>query len=285
MPSPFPGMDPYLEDPNRWESFHSCYIAVLHEMLQSRVRPHFVVQQQTAVYLIEPGGDPRDRPPIKPDIFVVAPEPAPETPIAERTGARTAVIEQTITEPQILSVRYPAEIRQRYLEIRDRATWTIVAMIELLSPTNKDRRGGGLAQFDRKRRDVMASPVHWLEIDLLRAGERPYEVTGDVTRQSDYYALLQRGRGAPMTPAPQMGERMLHAWFFDVRDLLPVVAVPLRPPFPDVALDLQAALATVYARYYEGLVDYARPVVPPLPPADAAWADDRVRAWRAEQPA
>ena len=55
MPSPFPGMDPYLEDPDQWESFHGCFISVLHEMLRARVQPHFLVHQQAAIYLIEPG--------------------------------------------------------------------------------------------------------------------------------------------------------------------------------------------------------------------------------------
>jgi hypothetical protein len=282
-------MDPYLENPNGWESFHNRLIGVLDEMLGARVRPHFIVSQQSGIYLVEPGDDPYTRPPIKPDVFVLAPEP-PERARAIRTPAegRTLVAEPTITAPKLLNVRYPMEIRQRYLEVLDRESRAVVATIEVVSPTNKDRRGGGLQQFDRKRRDVMASPVHWLEIDLLRAGERPVEVTGDVTRHGDYVALLKRGHGSPMPPyAPRLslGEALLEAWFWDVRDVMPVLAVPLRPPFPDVALDLQAALQTVYARYYEGDIAYMAPPSSPLPPADAAWAEECVRAWREQQSA
>jgi hypothetical protein len=279
-------MDPYLENPNQWESFHGCLISVLHEMLRARVQPHFLVHQQAAVYLIEPGDDPRARPPIRPDVYVIAPEMSPEPPVEIAGGARTLVAERTITEPKLLDVRYPEEIRQRYLEVLDRESRAVVATIEVVSPTNKDRRGGGLEQFDRKRRDMMASPVHWLEIDLLRAGERPIEVSGDITRQGDYVTLLKRGHGSPMpsyAPRLPFGDMLLEAWFWDVRDAMPVVALPLRPPFPDVGLDLQAALQTVYARYYDGDINYASPPYTPLPPADAAWAEERVRAWRAQR--
>lgn len=72
----------------------------------------------------------------------------------------------------------------------------------------------------------MASGVHWIEVDVLRAGERPPEVVG----RSDYYVLLKRGG--------QAGR--FEVWFFDLRDRMPTIAVPLRPPFEDVPLDLQA---------------------------------------------
>jgi hypothetical protein len=175
--------------------------------------------------------------------------------------------ERPITQPTIVTARFPEEIRQRYLEIRDARNHTVVAVIEVLSPTNKVASGPGHDAFGRKRRDVMASPVHWLEIDLLRAGERPAEVAG----QGDYYALLKRGDKA--------AEFAL--WHANLRDLLPVVAVPLTGDFADVALDLQAAFTTTYDRYYIDRLDYTG--APPLPrfkPADVAWIDAQLRAWR-----
>jgi hypothetical protein len=200
----------------------------------------------------------RHQPPIMPDLYVTR---------TGRAGAATLPA-RPISEPMQVVVRHPEEIRQRFLEIRDSTSGAVVAVIELLSPTNKWRGGKGRRQYLRKRRETMASPVHWLEIDLLRAGERPLEVAG----QSDYYALLKRGG---------VGDEF-SVWFFGLRDPLPVVAVPLAPPHADVALDLHAALAEVYERHYADRLDYAGPPPPPpLPPADAAWVAERIHHWRA----
>jgi len=226
MPSPFPGMDPYLEAPDQWVSFHGRFITVLDEMLRPLVRPFYQVRQQEAV-----------------------------------------------TPPTIIRARFPDAIRQRYLEIIDSTSRVVVAVIEVLSPTNKP--GTGAEEFDRKRQDAMASPVHWLEIDLLRAGERFQYVAG----WSDYAVVLKRG--LPPDHQPVGGDDELEVWYFGVRDPLPVVAVPLRPPHADVALDLGAVLATAYERHYEGDIDYDAPSpLPPLNPADLAWSEEHVRRWR-----
>jgi hypothetical protein len=117
----------------------------------------------------------------------------------------------------------------------------------------------------------MASKVHWIELDLLRAGERPAEVS----RKSDYYALLKRGG----TPGP------FEVWYFDLRDRLPTLAVPLRPPYEDVPLNLQTVFNDMYARaHYAESIDYTTPVpLPRLRPPDLAWARERLQTWQAEQ--
>jgi hypothetical protein len=251
-------MDPYLEDAALWEGFHHRLIGVLDELLTLRVPPAFYVEQQAAVYILEPGV--RQRPPIRPDLFLV--EAGPIT-----TGGRTtATVERPITEPTIVTARYPEEMRQRYLEIRDATSHRVVTVIELLSPTNKTP-GAGRDAFVRKRHDVMASSTHWLEIDLLREGERPPEVAD----QSDYYALLRRGGAA----------EQLEIWFCNLRDELPVIAVPLTSSFSDIALDLQAAFTRTYDRYYAARLTYEAAPPSRCTPADAAWVAERVRAWRA----
>lgn len=64
--SPFPGMDPFLEDPRLWESFHNRFIGTLDEALSAQVRPHFYVEEQSSVYIVDLGTQPR--PPVKPDV-------------------------------------------------------------------------------------------------------------------------------------------------------------------------------------------------------------------------
>ncbi len=65
MPSPFPGMDPYLESPQVWADFHSRFINVMSEQLVPLVRPRYSVRIEERVYLeFEPEGR---QGPIRPD--------------------------------------------------------------------------------------------------------------------------------------------------------------------------------------------------------------------------
>ena len=57
--------------------------------------------------------------------------------------------------------------RVRYLEVRDREGREVVTVIELLSPSNK-RAGDDRESYLAKRRELLRSPAHLVEIDLLR---------------------------------------------------------------------------------------------------------------------
>jgi hypothetical protein len=193
-----------------------------------------------------------------PDIFVVE-HPSPSTSQATAMLVSPATRIEPIFDP---------EMRTRYLEIRDVRGRELVTTLELLSPANKAADSPGRAQFLDKREKIMSSGTHWIEVDLLRAGERPERIDG----QSDYYALLNRSGGyGPFD-----------VWFIDLRDRLPVIAVPLRPPHNDVPLDLQAALDSLYQRaHYADAIDYTRSVPSPLLlPADANWVAARLREWQ-----
>jgi hypothetical protein len=259
MPSPFPGMDPYLEDPGGWVAFHNRLIGTLDEVLSAGLGPAFFVAQQTAVYLIEPEGE-RHQPPIVPDVFV-----------ADLAGQLALPDGQVITPPVVVLARYPARVEQRFLEIRDMQDRKVIAVIEVLSPTNKE--GSGARQFDRERREVMTTPVHWVEIDLLRAGVRFPPAVG----RGDYCVTLKRGDqplGEDETP--------FLIWGVTVREPLPTIAVPLTPRVPALPVDLQAVFTLVYERYYQGRVGYGGEAPPPpFPPETARWVAEQVRRRRA----
>lgn len=51
MPSPFPGMDPYLEHPALWPGFHSRVIVGLADLLGPRLRPRYDVEVEERVCL------------------------------------------------------------------------------------------------------------------------------------------------------------------------------------------------------------------------------------------
>lgn len=257
--SPFPGMDPFLEERTRWSSVHARLIVAMSDQLAAKVAPAFYVDIEQRVYIVSPD-DPHERQQIVPDVYLIKEQQA-----QYGQAGSSVIVTPTLVEPS-----YDLEIRDRYLEIRDAESHEVITVIELLSPFNKTMGAQGYEAFQQKRRQVMASKTHWLEVDLLRVGERPPEVMG----QSDYYALLKRGD----KPTP------FEVWFFDLRDTLPTVAVPLRVPYDDVPLDLQAAFADIYQRArYAWQVDYKRPVpAPALRTADQNWVKQRLQDWRLE---
>jgi len=257
--SPFPGMDPFLEQPSLWPGVHHRLITTLSDMLTERIWPAYFVQIEERVYVVAP--EHPDRRIIVPDVFVVR---------GTQPTTTVATVE-TITAPTLVTPLLDLTMRDWYIEIHDTRSREVVTTIEVLSPFNKAPGTQGRDDFLRKRSRVMGSRANWIEIDLLRVGERPIEVVG----KSDYYTLLQRNEIADQ----------FEVWYTDLRDSLPTIAVPLREPDGDVPLNLQGAFETVYNRGgYAAVVDYdTLPPSPPLPPADVAWIAARLEVWRSTE--
>ncbi|MFN8513291.1 MAG: DUF4058 family protein [Chloroflexia bacterium] len=115
--------------------------------------------------------------------------------------------------------------------------------------------------MERKRRELFRSDAHLLEIDLLRGGKRPD--AGIALPDEPYFTFLSRAQYRPR----------IFIWPMPLRNALPVVAVPLLPPDPDLPLDLTAALKRIYATArYDLRIDYRQPPPPPdISAEDAAW--------------
>src|SRR3954462_8219694 len=80
MPSPFPGMDPYLEDPEIWSGVHASILSVIQERLAPALRPRYVVRFEERVY-VTGEEDPGYRT-IVPDVRVIERDPAAGLPPA-----------------------------------------------------------------------------------------------------------------------------------------------------------------------------------------------------------
>lgn len=255
--SPFPGMDPFLEDTAEWGGVHARLINSISDQLISLIPSNFSVKIDQRLYLIDGSDDSQQ---IVPDVYITR-NPSPVLVQATKPGMITpAALVETLNE---------VEIQDRYLEIRDKHNRQVITTIEVLSPFNKTLGTPGRTAFMEKRRAVTHSDTHWVEIDLLRAGERPEVLAG----KSDYYALLKRG--GILGP--------FEVWYFDLRDRMPTIAIPLRTPHADLPLDLQAALDDVYRRgRYVNDIDYTASVPPPrLRPADKNWVNAQIAAWQA----
>lgn len=253
MPSPFPGMDPYLEDPIGWPGVHMLLLGGIHEQLAAAVRPKYYVQIEERVYITDPLRD-AGYTRLVPDVIVT--ERQRRLPHAPERAGDAGVL--TMTPPVVIETLLDPEIHDRYLQVHDARSREVVAAIELLSPANKVRRGRGRLAMLKKRDLLRRANVHWMEIDLLRAEERDPQLAG----QGDYCVALW--------PA---GEIKLYAWFIDLRDRLPTVSVPLGEPEEHVLLDLQQTLDTTYDRArFADSVEYDTAIPePPLSPADRAW--------------
>ena len=138
-----------------------------------------------------------------------------------------------------------------------------MTVIEILSPVNKRPSHEAYLAYQRKRRDLLRSEVHLLEIDLLRGGERP-QLERPVPA-APYYVILSRAQRRPT----------VEVWPIQLADCLPVLPVPLLEPDPDVPLDLGGAVARVYERgAYASQIDYRQQPPPPVYcKADAGWLD------------
>jgi hypothetical protein len=246
-------MDPYLEEPGRWAGVHDGLIGAIRADLNRRLGPRFVADAGTTVYVVAAD----DRRWVYPDVFVV------ETRQAVGTGAGAR-----IAAPVQVLIDGPDTFSQPHVVIRDTASLEVVTFLEILSPINKSpATSRARSDFLRKRDEVIFSRTNWVEIDLLRAGERPPEVRG----AGDFYVLVKRP-----------GSNIADVWPAGLRDRLPTIGVPLRDDADDVPLDLQTMLDQVWTDgRYADLVNYAGPPPPPaLDAADARWAAEQIRRWR-----
>lgn len=156
------------------------------------------------------------------------------------------------------------------VEVRETGTLRLVAAIEILPPVNKQPGHEAHDENLRKRRELLRSGAHLMEIDLLRAGRRP--PLERPVPPAPYYVVLSRASR----------RSYVEVWPIQLRDKLPTVPVPLLKPDPDAPLDLAGVVAAVYERgAYARLIDYRQPPPPPLTDAEAAWLDEHLRARKA----
>jgi hypothetical protein len=249
MPSPFPGMNPFLERPDLWHEVHHGLISSIAYALTPQVRPKYRVAIEVRIYREE-----LEEPFVgRPDVAV----------LHEQTAVAYTV---ATTLPRPVRVPVFDEIREGYLEVREVATNNVITAIEILSLSNK-RPSKGRQAYETKRNHVLASATHLVEIDLLRAGE-PMRMF-DTGASSDYRILVSRAERRPRAD--------LYA--FSVRQPIPSFPIPLQREDTEPRLDVQTLLHELYDRAgFDLAIDYRSDPMPPLSEADAAWADALLRA-------
>ena len=257
MKSPFPGMDPYLEQ--HWLDIHSRLVVYASDQLQESLPTDLVARVEERVYLEREGEPDRS---IFPDVRVIERVRSETTAVAVQDDIElaTPVIVQFRDEP----------ITERFIEIRDaRSGNRVVTVIEFISPTNK-MPGEGFDLYRKKQKELEAAQVSLVEIDLLLAGKRVLSVPLNRIKFRDrtrYQAIVRRGwewHKAEVYPLP------LHK-------RLPAIPIPLRKTDQDARLNLQALLDLCYQKGRYDSIDYQEDPDPPLEGSDAEWADALLR--------
>lgn len=258
MPSPFPGMDPYLEGP-LWPDVHQALANKLRQRLTPQLRPRYTARLE--VYLVEDTAPEGEIGILYPDVEILQ-RPQPPAPTAPgRSAGGVALTPAPLSVP----VLQPVRVRIPTVEIRDTAHNVLVSCIEILSPVNK--REPGLTPYRQKRQRLYEAQVHLIEVDLLRRGTRP--VSHPRIPPVPYLITLTRA-----------GSGKVEVWPLQLPDPLPTIPVPLRAPDPDIALDLSEALAAIYEEAaYDLSIDYTQPPPPPpLSDEDRRWLETLLKS-------
>ncbi|MBD2606140.1 DUF4058 family protein [Scytonema hofmannii FACHB-248] len=251
MNSPFPGMNPYLENPVFWSEVHHRLIAIIADEIEPNIPPQYRVAIEQRTYL----SDEEDSQKVGiPDVTIFSQQSNQKEHSSKTTQVST-------TDGVTVTIPMPENVTESYLEIREIDTGFVVTTIEILSPKNK-RAGEGRKAYERKRKQVLASLTHLVEIDLLRNG-RQMSLLGEVPT-TDYRIVV-----SPSEIRPQA-----KLYGFSIREKIPAFVLPLQSGDKEVILDLQPLLNRIYARArYYLTIDYNQEPIPPLKAEDKAWAD------------
>src|SRR5437660_7939105 len=117
MPSPFPGMDPFIEG-WLWGDFHTEFITGVRAVLAPGLVPRYVVRIEERVYVEYAPEEPEHL--IIPDIAVAEVEKGP-VPGAGSVTTATALV----AAPVLRTVPVPQRRREAFLTVRERADMAV----------------------------------------------------------------------------------------------------------------------------------------------------------------
>jgi hypothetical protein len=244
-------MDPYLEERSVWSDVHQRMITYIAENLQPQLRPNYIARLEERIQVADIGSI------YRPYVLVgnMVREPAPSLVTAEGLAA---------DEPQHLEV-YHEPAREPFIEIIARESHDVVTVIEVLSPANKV--GDGREECLRKQKELQATEVNLVEIDLLSYGKATVLARrSTITEPADWRYIIKISRA---------GKRQsLEVYAVALREKLPNCRIPLRPPDEDVVLDLTAVFNRCYdIGGYDLFIDYTKPPFVLLTDAEIQWVD------------
>jgi len=258
MPSPFPGMNPYLENPKLWQQIHKRLIVEIANAMNPKIRPKYPIEIEERIYEVNPSNGDSLLVGIPDDVVVktsAKSSPSPEGNLA---------VASPPSQPIKVTLSLPTKVKEWYLEVKEVESGEVITAIEILSPKNK-AAGEGRKSYQRKRQQILTSLTNLIEIDLLRRGKK---MVVDIPVKSDYHILVSRSSDRPQAD--------LYA--FNLPDPIPEIPLPLTGGELEPKINLQELLNSVYdLGSYDLVIDYQKEPIIPLGKRDRSWADDLLK--------
>ncbi len=256
MPSPFPGMDPWLEREGIFPNLHDTLIHDMRDALNAQLPEEYRATFTNRVWI----DDVQRR---DPDVSVFGPDDS-----VARGGTALASLSGLVL--------HEAEVdpwEEAYLEIVSQDGERLVTAVEVLSLSNKRPWSKGREAYELKQDEYRRGGVNVVEIDLLRGGLH--------STLADREVLRRRSPGycyhVSVTVAKPVRQRFAAAW--KLADRLPAFEIPLDPGVKPAMIDLQPMLDSAYDKgRYTKPAKYRLPPDPPLTPEQQAWADALLKA-------
>ena len=259
MKSPFPGMDPYLQQ--YWGDVHHGLIQYTRDALQPCLPNDLRARVEERVFV---ESEPERIRQVVPDVYVSR--------VYHAGAAGPSVLKEgggAVAEPLVFELSN-SRVTEGYIAIRERGGGKVVTVIEFLSPANKSG-GTGQQKYLEKQAEVLQSDASLVEIDLVRAGRRVLALPAD--------DIPPQHRGAYLVCiSPGWKRQRRELYVLPLRQRLPVVPIPLRERESPVKLDLQTLVEQVYENGRYDDLGYGAELDPPLAGEDAAWAEGLLKA-------
>ena len=265
MKSPFPGMDPYLEARGLWEGFHNHLIEAIYRAIAPALPQGYTIDTPVRSYVVLMESEGKKEHLAKSDVTITEAATA-KKPRKKKAGVTVAEPDETpdsVPMQAFIAEEFEETFVEIYAELEERV---LVTCIEVLSPSNKRPGTEGWLQYQRKRQAMLLGRANFIEIDLLRGGDKHSMLTP--WPDSPYTLLVSRASQAPYC----------RVWLGHFLRRLPVIPVPLLSPDPDLSLDLQPLIDDIYALgRYDQRIDYSRPLSPALSEVEAARVGDLLK--------
>jgi hypothetical protein len=261
MNSPFPGMNPYLENPLFWSEFHNLLIAGIFRRLNPQLRPKYKVAIEKRVYQTT------DEDALLVGVADVAVQNVPKNQLPESSNVAIA---SPVIEAVTVDLIMPETVKETFLEVRDVATKEVVTIIEILSPKNK-RAGEGRNSYIKKRLQILGSNTNLVEIDLLRDGKPIQQLQTNI--QTNIQANIQTDYRILVSHASKRPKADLYP--FNLQNPVPSFPLPLREDDKEPLLEIQTLIEELYDEgNYDLVIDYTQQPVPVISGENAIWIDE-----------
>ncbi len=261
MPSPFPGMNPYLENPQLWSQIHTHLIVAIAEGMNPLLRPKYRMAMEQRVYKDTESND-------NSSVLVGIPDNVVFKPSSTKIPSQSSnvAVAPPLVKPIPITLPQSEIIREWYLQVKDVETKEVITVIEILSPKNK-QKGEGRKKYLKKREQILMSLTHLIEIDLLRIGESlPMNIQEEM--KTDYRIIISRSNYRPQAD--------LYA--FNLPQEIPSIPLPLKPEDQEPIIPLQQLLHDVYERgSYDLAINYQKKTFPELSEKEDTWLDNLLK--------